>query len=72
KHKFGSNIGWPLTGGRVNLSSNLKHYKEDESDSSDYEEKAVKTEMKFYDSSLGVMDSRPDHFIVDVKSQVFG
>nr|CAD7603609.1 unnamed protein product [Timema genevievae] len=47
----------------------IKEQVKDESDSLDYEEKAVNTEMKFYDSSLGVMDSRPDHFIVDVKSQ---
>nr|CAD7429989.1 unnamed protein product [Timema monikensis] len=47
----------------------IKEQVKDEPDSSDYEEKIVKTEMKFYDSSLGVKNSNLDHFNVDVKSQ---
>nr|CAD7448504.1 unnamed protein product [Timema bartmani] len=42
----------------------------DEPDSSDYEEKIVKTEMKHYNSSPGVRYSGPDHFTLDLKSQI--
>nr|CAD7460918.1 unnamed protein product [Timema tahoe] len=47
----------------------IKEQIKDEPDSSDYEEKIVTTEMKYYDSFPGVMDSSPDHFTLDAKSQ---
>nr|CAD7448505.1 unnamed protein product [Timema bartmani] len=47
----------------------IKEQIKDEPDSSDYEEKIVTTEMKYYDSFPAVMDSSPDHFTLDAKSQ---
>nr|CAD7415606.1 unnamed protein product [Timema cristinae] len=42
---------------------------ENESDSSDYEVKMVKNELKYDNSSLGVMEVTRDQFIPEIKSQ---
>ncbi|CAG2063274.1 unnamed protein product [Timema podura] len=49
----------------------IKEQVKNESDSSDYEDTMVKNEMKYDNSSLGIMEITRDQFIPEIKSQVF-
>nr|CAD7615331.1 unnamed protein product [Timema genevievae] len=49
----------------------IKEQVKNESDSSDYENTMVKNEMKYENSSLGIMEVTRDQFIPEIKSQCF-